>query len=54
VRPQRLEQLVGAAGPATVQHEVGEREPPLPAAKLPVTAFARELDTEVAAEVDAP
>ncbi len=54
VRPQRLDQLVAADGPAAVQHEVGEREPPLAAAQLRLTALAGELDAELAAEVDAP
>jgi hypothetical protein len=54
VRPQRLDQLVTANGPPAVQHEVGERQPPLATAQLRLPALAGELDAELAAEVDLP
>ena len=54
VRPQRLDQLVAADGPVAVQHEVGEREPPLAATQLRLTALAGELHAELATEMDSP
>jgi hypothetical protein len=54
MRPQRLDQLVAPDGPRPVEHEVGEREPPLAAAQVRLTALARELDSELATEMYGP